>query len=234
MVFVCLLSFSIGVISGKGWSDRDYRVKYIEQDSNVKLAQDDEQEVLDDEISEKEVELLTQKALAEAKALDPNLEMMKETIELASNDDLEKAEIPVGAKSTTVKSDRKTASLDSVKGATSSAQKNSQMALESKPQRSLSSLPPRPTLPKPSLIEYTVQVAAYKTINEAESHSQKLIDKGFPAFPVKAMIDGQEWYRVSIGSFKNKAQAMNYEKSLKKQAMVKSTFVQKITRAQEQ
>ena len=99
-----------------------------------------------------------------------------------------------------------------------------------KDERKPDSVPHRPTLPKPTAIEYTVQVASYKTIEEAEAHSQKLIDKGFPAFPVKATVNDQVWYRVSIGSFKNRKQALKYQGDLKKQAMVKNSIVQKVTR----
>lgn len=214
VVFVCLLSFSIGVISGKGWSDRDYRVKYIEQDPSAKVVKEDDA-ALGDDITEKEVEMLTQKALDEAKAQDPTL-LAQET-----------AAAPIEVKKATPDNSKKLASAPEHESIT-------EIPKETKTQsRGLSSLPPRPTMPAPSAIEYTVQVAAYKTLPEAEGHSQKLIDKGFPAFPVKANIDGQEWYRVSIGSFKDKEQALLYEKSLKKQAMVKNTFVQKISRPQE-
>ena len=78
-----------------------------------------------------------------------------------------------------------------------------------------------------------MQVAAYKTEAEAEKHSQKLIDKGFPAFPVKALINKKVWYRVSVGSFKTRKAAMKYNKALLKQAVVKDSIVQKIKRLKE-
>lgn len=219
VIFVCLLSFSIGVISGKGWSDRDYKVKHIEQDSHLKMALEDDAPI-GDEMTEKEVELLTKKALAEAKAQQPAMEEPQRQV-ASTADKPQKPEvkedkedkIPLGREASTAMADEKKEAVKSVKK-----------------ERKISSLIPKPSTPKPTSIEYTVQVAAYKTMEEAEGHSQKLIDKGFPAFPVKAMIKGNDWYRVSIGSFKTRKQAMKYEKALKKQAMVKSTFVQKIKR----
>ena len=216
VVFVCLLSFSIGVISGKGWSDRDYKVRHIEQDSHLKMAQEDNAPI-GDEITDKEVELLTQKALREAQAEAPVMEDDSSDMDTSSMETETKTEESAATQNT--EQPERDASM-------------SAKPLAAQDKRTVSSVRPRPSTPAPKSIEYTVQVAAYKTKGEAEGHAQKLIDKGFPAFPVKAIINGQDWYRVSIGSFKNRKQAMKYEKALKKQAMVKSTFVQKITRIQ--
>jgi cell division protein FtsN len=213
VLFVCLLFFSVGVITGKGWSDREYTIRHIEQDSHLQSAKAD-QKPLGEDMSDKEVELLTQRALEQARAEQAEPEPTSQARKVASQnessdtdkeEDKEEQEQPSGREASTAK-------------------------VEEKADRKVSSLPPRPTTPAPKSIEYTVQVAAYKTLDEAEGHSQRLIDKGFPAFPVKAKINGQVWYRVSIGSFKNRKQAMKYEKALKKQAVVKNTFVQKITR----
>lgn len=263
VVFVCLLSFSIGVISGKGWSDRDYKVKHIEQDSHLKLAKEDDS-TIGEEMSEKEVELLTQKALEDAKAQAPSAigpsdsaktksatdnsvgakkssGKMPATADSDEADESEEAPLPK-TKNAPVKEAAVTPSAQPAskaapekadKKAPASTESKVDVQTEGKGDRGVSSLPPAPTTPAPASIEYTVQVAAYKTMGEAESHSQKLIDKGFPAFPVKATIDGGDWYRVSIGSFKNRTQAMKYEEALKKQSFVKSTFVQKISRTKQ-
>jgi cell division protein FtsN len=217
VIFVCLLSFGIGVISGKGWSDRDYKVRHIEQDTHLKMAlseRADETPIME-EMSAKEVEILTQRALEEARAQaafaderdlkDIKDEMIQASLEEGESDDEER---------------------DASKSKSQMAQQSS---VTSSQKRVVSSVP-KAKFAKPSSIEYTVQVAAYKTMSEAENHSQKLIDKGFPAFPVKAIINGQDWYRVSIGSFKTRQQAIKYEQALKKQAVVKNTFVQKIQR----
>ncbi len=226
VVCVCLLSFSIGVIAGKGWSDREYQVRYIEKDNHVKAAKEDT-EPLGDEMTQKEVELLTQRALEEAKAEQPEMKVEEPQETAASN----KTESPVDAnKNRQVASETSDEDKDDEepKGREASTAENA----SPKADRQVSSLMPKPSTPKPTAVDYTVQVAAYKTMDEAERHSQKLIDKGFPAFPVKAIIDGNMWYRVSIGSFKTKNQAMKYEKALKRQAVVKNTFVQKIQRLQ--
>ena len=247
IVFICLLSFSIGVISGKGWSDRNYKVKHIEQDSHLHQAMENSRPV-GEEMTAKEVELLTERALAEAKAelpkmeeekpMDPNMMAdgsMKTqgTIEKNSDqkpmaekikEDLEKQTgLPPGK----VAKNEKTANK---KNMTVNPSNNKASTKLPPKERNISSLPPRPTVSRPETINYTVQVAAYKTIDEAENHSQKLIDRGFPAFPMKDVVKGKEWFKVGIGSFKNRKQAMKYEKALKKQAVIKSSFILKIKR----
>ncbi|MCJ8276486.1 MAG: SPOR domain-containing protein [Bdellovibrionales bacterium] len=222
--FVCLLCFSIGVISGKGWSDRDYKVKHIENDNHLKQAMSDTAPIGDD-MTAKEVELLTKKALQEARAVAP-----------APTVDPEPEQKPLGSDASTAKVDGapEGEKMDNLQAAMAANDKQpvsvDGQAVEKKEERKVSSLPPRPTTPKPTSIEYTVQVASYKTMDEAERHSQKLINKGFPAYPVKTKIKDQIWYRVSIGSFKNRKQAVKYQRDLKKQAMVKTSFVRKIER----
>ncbi len=233
-IFTCVFFFSVGVISGKTWSDRDYKVRHIENDSHMKAAMDDN-EPLGDEMTQKEVELLTQRALKEAKAEQPSMEPEEDSAEeqLAQTEAAEQD--PNSRKMASA--DETVESQDSEKPKDEKAEplgREASTAMKAKAkksgQRKVSSVRPTPSVPKPKSIEYTVQVAAYKSLKEAEAHSQKLIDKGFPAFPVKAMINKKLWYRVSIGSFKSRKQAMKYERNLKKQAVVNSTFVQKITR----
>ena len=192
--FVSLLCFSIGVITGKGWSDRERYVEFIESDSHLHAAQKDSRPI-GEGVSKKEVELLTQKALQLAKAQIPRIKKL--------------AQATTGLFS----KNRKLASSQGEEG---------------KAKREMSSV--MPMAPKPASVEFTVQVASYKTIKEAEEHSQRLIDKGFPAFPVRATINGELWHRVSIGTFKTRKQAILYERRLKKQAVVRNTFVQKIKR----
>lgn len=240
VVFVSLLTFSIGVITGKGWSDRDVEVRNMKNDKHLNAAMEDV-EPLGDEMTDKEVELLTQRAMEEAQAQQPEAPQPETSAQPEAtkvDDDREPASS--SDKVAQIKDDGQ-----EVKGGvdeneemdnkpevskTPAGREASQAKTTDKKNREVSSLMPPPTTPKPTSIEYTVQVAAYKTIEEAEVHSQKLIDKGFPAFPVRAIINEQDWYRVSIGSFKNRKQAMKYQEALKKQAVVKNSLVQEIVR----
>lgn len=232
--FVWLLSFSIGVISGKGWSDREHQVRNLESDNHFKAAQEDN-EPLEDPMTKKEVELLTQRALEEAKAEAPDMSPAEDNPQrnVANEKMMDKKMMAASDKPSEKPSDKPKEKPDKdkePKGREASTAKMDEPTNGKEIKREVSSLMPKPSVPKPTAVEYTVQVASYKTVEEAEKHSEKLIDKGFPAFPIRAMIDGKLWYRVSIGSFKSKKQAKKYEKSLRKQAVVKNTLVQKIKR----
>lgn len=80
------------------------------------------------------------------------------------------------------------------------------------------------------MVEFTVQVASYPTADAAKSHANELVKKGFPAFPVEAVVNGRSWYRVSVGSFKSQKEATAYRTTLLKQAELQSAIVQKIQR----
>lgn len=209
VTFVCALAFSVGVVSGKGWSDREYALKTIEgSTSAAKTAMNStpEEEPLSADLTDKEVAVLTAKALDEARKnplpeTNEAQDLIAEMEELDRLEMLAKGEKPDSKTENTAKKSRKVASVAKT-----------------------------PTMPKPKDIEYTVQVASYKSKEEAEAHSKKLIDKGFPAFPVKAMVKGSPWYRVSIGSFVSRNQAVKYQRDLKKQAVIKSSIVTKVLR----
>ena len=104
--------------------------------------------------------------------------------------------------------------------------------------QNLSQTPDPPSLQKDKVskkkkFSYTIQVAAYKTEVEARNHIQDLVDKGFPAFLMEKTLGGGKWFRVNIGNFKSKKQALGYEKALKKQTWIKKSFVRKISRSAE-
>lgn len=80
------------------------------------------------------------------------------------------------------------------------------------------------------MVEFTVQVASYPTADAAKAHADDLVKKGFPAFPVEAVVNGRSWYRVSVGSFKSQKEATAYRTTLLKQADLPSAIVQKIQR----
>lgn len=238
IVFVSLLSFSIGVISGKGLSDKEYALKSIEENPHYQQAKADaESQPLSEEMTEKEIELMTQKALEQARKekvdvsdVDFFAEEEQSTTVAETEKKPESTEV---AKQSEDKSEAKAMEASKSKMEKVAASSEKTMKAKESQKRKVSSLPPvakKTTLPKPKSIEYTVQVASYKTMQEAEEHSQKLIDKGFPAFPVKAVVKGNSWFRVSIGSFKNRKQAIKYQKNLKKEAVVKNSIVQKVKR----
>ena len=98
---------------------------------------------------------------------------------------------------------------------------------------------PQPRLPAslPSLVsthigKYTVQIASYASELDAKKRSKNLRNKGFSAFYIPAQIKGKTWYRVNIGLFQNRKEASFYRQRIAKQAGIKTSLIQKISRQQ--
>ncbi len=74
---------------------------------------------------------------------------------------------------------------------------------------------------------FTVQVASFKTEEDAEKLAGKLGSKGYPVFVVAADIPGKgKWYRVRVGDFGTKHEAGTFSDYLrKKEPLVTSVFV---------
>ncbi|MBY0385548.1 SPOR domain-containing protein [bacterium] len=207
VVLISLLSFSVGVISGKGLSDKEYALKTIDQKNSHALTDDTADAPAEGDLSEEEIQQLANAAIQAAEKNGDAKVVADDASEAAEIAELEKK---AGGKTTTA---AKTAEPAAV-------------ASEKKEEERF------PTSVKKGSIqaEYTVQVAAYPNPKDAEAMSATLLKKGLPAFPIKVMVNGAEWYKVSVGSFKNRKEAMDYQAELKKQGLVKDAFVQKITK----
>ncbi len=77
--------------------------------------------------------------------------------------------------------------------------------------------------------KFTVQVASYADEAEAQKFASDLKTKGYSAFYVPANIKGKTWYRVSVGQFATSKEAASYRTELISKAKVSSAIVQKIT-----
>ncbi len=234
VVLISLLSFSVGVISGKGLSDKEYALKAIDQKNSHALNSDESEEVpADADLSEEEIQQL---ATAAIQAAEKNGDLKKDYN--ASGEDTEAAEIAALEKKSHGKTGAHSPASTPVAPTSGSVAAHApvSVAAHAAPSASAATAPKAderfPTSVKKGAAEaeYTVQVAAYPNPKDAEAMSASLIKKGLPAFPVKVMLNGAEWYKVSVGSFKNRKEAMDYQAELKKQGVVKDAFVQKIVK----
>ena len=69
---------------------------------------------------------------------------------------------------------------------------------------------PKPAPPKPDTLAWTVQLAAYASLDKALAHADRLaIDAGVPSLvtPVPQSDNGPVWYRVVAGSYATRAAA---------------------------
>lgn len=215
VVLVSLLSFSVGVISGKGLSDKDYALKSLDKKYSHASNEDTDSagEVAGSgEMSEEEIQQLAKSALesAEHEAAagdkkevaaadghhDPAAAHTSEPHDSKAHQKVEKKETVAAKESVPAEDDRTPSSINK----------------------------------KAAAMEYTVQVASYADIKDAENMAGSLIQKGYPAFPFKTEINGKVWYRVSVGSFKSKKEAMEYQTEISKQGVIKDSIVQKLTR----
>jgi cell division septation protein DedD len=73
--------------------------------------------------------------------------------------------------------------------------------------------------PAPSKNKYTIQLASYTTIKEAQNHLQALKKKKIQAYVEKTTINGTVWHRVRTGSFETLDQARQFNQRFKKKKM---------------
>lgn len=69
---------------------------------------------------------------------------------------------------------------------------------------------PPPPAPKDSPIPKTgwsIQVASYDSVKDADARVAQLKNMGLKSYRVGALIKGQQWYRVRVGAYPNKAAA---------------------------
>ena len=70
---------------------------------------------------------------------------------------------------------------------------------------------------QPSGKGYTVQVAAFKVGKDANGLVEKLKKNGYPAYRTITKIEGKGiWFRVRVGKYKSKAEALKMQQRLKK------------------
>ncbi len=73
---------------------------------------------------------------------------------------------------------------------------------------------------------YTVQVASFSKYHPAKEFEASLKSKTLPAFIKVAKIPGKgTWYRVRVGKFSSRKEALSYAKHLKTYPSISNTFV---------
>jgi len=63
---------------------------------------------------------------------------------------------------------------------------------------------------------YTIQVGAFENHTLAKNYSEKFSRDGYPTAISQALVRGITWYRVRIGNFKTRADALKEKKKLEK------------------
>lgn len=201
--FISLLSFAIGTLVGKEYSDRQYKLSQLEPSENrvesrAVASESESSKLSDEEIAKLAEEFVTDDAVEVAKsvgtkvapAIDTGLPPSSvETAEFAEMNDeaLEAAQKIIENKLPVAASQRKIAATDT------------------KP-----SAPPT-VMPKNAAQEdagkYTVQVGSYVKEVEAKTRAEALKAKGFAAFYIPGVVEGKTFYRVNVGTYATMAEA---------------------------
>ncbi len=200
--FISLFSFSIGTFVGKKYSDNQHRLSQLEP---VKNESGDTAQISGEVINTAAVP--TEDTLSDADVAQLAEEFSTDD---ASAKNTEQTEATAPTESTT--KDVKEISL-----------------AESETARDVASIPAKAQVSVPSPIQYTVQVGAYPTADDANKMTTNLNARGYKANTTVAKTNGKTWYKVQVGLFDNITEAQTYKKELVDKNRLSSAFVQKVT-----
>lgn len=253
LVFVIsLLSFAIGTFVGKKYSDNQHTLSSMEPGDHKREVASDHHEDKShtekkDQMTDQEIAKLAEEFIAddEGHGKDDghgNVAQVESHSEKADHGDEGHGEVAKDTHGTTAKAEKK--SEDS-----HSAPAKSEKISDSKPLAPAHDLiakkgqveEPTPThnetrvpssIPKDvaqySVGKFTVQVAAFSTEGDAKKKASDLKEKGFSAFYIPANVNGQTWYRVSIGLFATEKEAKEYRSEFLGKSKTESAIIQKI------
>jgi cell division protein FtsN len=78
--------------------------------------------------------------------------------------------------------------------------------------------------------KWTVQVASYASEIEAKGQAENLKKKGLSAGYVEALVNGKTWFRVTVGLFATKDEAVKYRSEVLAKSGLNAAIIQKINR----
>ena len=213
--------FGLGVIIGKGLGGPDTNTvqkSYDIEAPEVEYGASDEiasEKIAPLEMESKEV-ILDEDVLDEATADTNSTE--------SHSKDTPQIEAPLQTPQPEKKADKSEAdSKEMVK-----EKESPKVVVEKTPPTKQDTPPDKSTMPKidPSG-RYTVQIGAFQYQTEANKLMNSLKSNGYPAFIKQVETpDNKTWYRVRVGTFSTKSEALNYGDKLKQRASgVKYVFI---------
>lgn len=246
--FISILSFSVGVFTGKQVSDSDYRkmaldgeyqksARDVASTANTEKADDGKKADAQAGISDKEVESLTQEFVAKEKADADTAAMTADSTAapaadaaktVAQTDDAKADGYKDFSHTKTAEADKKVApkTADAMDKVSEKVAKGEPATDGKMKKRAPSSV--LPSVASSAVGKYTVQVASFATEKDARTHAAHLKAKGWNAFYIPATIKGKTWYRVSVGLFTTSKSAMHFRAQLLKESHLKAAIIQKI------
>lgn len=241
VLFISLLSFSVGTFVGKQVSDSDHRRMALEGGSEREVASDEGR------VSEKDVESLADEFVksdeeekgkqegekSEAKNEDGYKTFGKGEDHASAEKELKKEEKWESKEKPEHGSTEKHEMSKVAKMQEDGTHKAAEKVAENEAPTDGKSEARKPAATLPGVAgstigKFTVQVASYATEDEAKGHASQLKNKGWNAFYIPAAINGKTWYRVSVGLFNNANAAKAFRTDFVKESNTKTAIVQKI------
>lgn len=214
--FISLLSFSIGTFVGKKYSDNQHRLARLEPGSQTQrqvASTNDSGRGSGPAVSDEEIAKLAEEFAMEEESL------KEETLPSVPT-----SETPIATIEKKLEPLDQAKSLAETKAPTES--KPVAPPAQDKDTRIPSSLPP--DVAQYSVGKFTVQIASYKSEEEAKKRADDMKLRGYGAFHFPAQVRGETWYRVGVGLFPTEEDAKNYRKEFSEKSKLPDTVIQKI------
>lgn len=242
--FVSLLSFSIGTYVGKKYSDNQHKLALLEKPAitepvaKSEFAADHAGDVA--EAGEATADILHE-SQKPAALTDSEVAQLAE--EFAEEDETEVTTIPQDTVATIQETEKSVGVIantkPNIKNAevptmTASGTTQATAVTASKPaaktaeERVPASIPAKSAKTEIKPMHFTVQIGSYPTENEAAEMTKDLQSKGYKTSYVPATVNGQVWYRVSVGLFGTIKEAQDYKKEFLEKTKISSAIIQRV------
>ncbi|WP_413585354.1 SPOR domain-containing protein [Bdellovibrio sp. HCB274] len=250
VLFISLLSFSVGLFAGKNFSDNQHTISQLEpqkagatrevaSEHGATATETKSGAMTDEEIAKLAEEFVADEAPAATTAAhgEGHGEVAAHSTAPAAHGTAPAATTATGHETkadahgapakTATKEEPSNVAKELAAGKAPQTRTAPAPAAKKEESRIPSSLPK--DVAQYTVGKFTVQVAAYADEAEAQKFASDLKTKGYSAFYVPANIKGKTWYRVSVGQFATSKEAASYRSELLTKAKVSSAIVQKIT-----
>ena len=225
LVFVIsLLSFAVGTFVGKKYSDQQHKMAAYEptkeEPSSRHVASEKEVgkvgAMSDEEIAKLAEEFVTDDT--DAKEAKPELAKAEE------------ARTPAAATAKTAE----LAPAAPLKVAQTIVENKHTMEVKPAAATSVAKGPRLPAALPQNVAQYpagkfTVQIASFSSEDDAKKRAEDLKNKGYSAFYLPAKVNGQNWFRVSVGQFPTENEAKSYRTEFMQKSKIESAIIQKMT-----
>ncbi len=221
MVFIALLSFSVGTYVGKQVSDSEHQKMALLEDYSMPRSVASQGQTHQG-LTEEELAQLTAE-FVEAERKDRGIASAPSQATPSAEGDAPEAEGYRRVVEPRAPASAPPQAAERVAQGQPPAPEKATAPAERKPDTVL------PAVASSAVGKFTVQVASYANEEEAKNHAAQLQSAGWSSFYVPAEVNGKTWYRVSVGLFNNHRSANNFRVELMKEANISAAIVQKIT-----